>query len=360
MKFSTFRCSGTFVIPRKYLCFAFLFALSLISRTSAECDDNYCCFNSDCEHKFGSAKPFCNEGGGVNCKCKKEGFRNRKNTGQCKSLLPNGSRAYEGGDYNSCAYGDGICGYCGPQARDYGPCSENKDCPSRWCDARGNCKGKCKPRVKDGNKAINGDYNSCESTGHGHCGYCGHGNEVGMPCGYNNDCKSGWCNGNGFETKGCGGTCAEKRADGEKAFESDYNSCKSGVGQCGYCGPANSEGLPCSENSDCKNSGLFCGGTHLSLTGCTGTCMPKIDDNKECPIENLKANDSACKSGECMDFHKKVAYCRPAGGFLPPMPCTQDTDCSQAGHGYWCLNGTASIGQCSECPDTCEGGCHAW
>jgi len=279
-------------------------------------------------------------------------------------------RAYENGDYHSCAYKNGICGYCGPVAQDYRPCSKNSECESKFCDGRGHCRGKCKPRVKDGYKAlkqgVNWDYNSCESTGHGHCGYCGYGNDVGMSCSENKDCKSGWCNGYGFEKVNCGGTCEAKRADGEKASNPDYNSnkydynsCIYGDGHCGYCGPT-TEGGTCTGSSDCDD-GLFCDDTEISIKGCTGTCKPIIDDNKECPFKTLKGNDSACKSGECMDFHHKVAYCRPKGGFLPPMSCTEDTDCSTAGHGYWCLDGgIGSIGQCDECPRKCENGCHAW
>lgn len=369
MKFSSFPHSGTLVNSRK-LCFLLLFVFSLVTPTIANCDDNYCCSNADCEENFGIAKPYCNGGRVINCRCEKQGFRNRRNVGKCVSLLQNGMRAYGRSDYNSCAYKNGICGYCGPIAQDYRPCSKNSDCKSKFCDAKGHCRGKCKPRVKDGyealQKGLSWDYNSCESTGRGHCGICGYGNDNGMPCGENKDCKSGWCNGKGlFNRVGCGGTCEAKRPDGEKASNGDYNSCEYGDGHCGYCGPPNTEGGICQTNGDCGD-GLFCDDTEISLKDCTGICKPLIDDNKECPIHNnleklRGGNDSACKSGECMDFHQEVAYCRPEGGFLAPMPCTQDTDCSTAGHGYWCFNdGFQSIGQCAECPRYCENGCRAW
>ena len=198
----------------------------------------------------------------------------------------------------------------------------------------------------------------------------------GNHCCYNSDCggSTPYCEGgHGIDCK-CAeawwsgrfntGQCRSLKADGELAYEGDYNSCTHGDGVCGVCGPKVPAGKKCSENSDCESG--WCDG-ELTV-GCNGTCKEKIDDNKECPQQPVTNDglDEACKSGECMELLKAypwmtTAYCRPPEGFLAPAGCTQDADCSSAGRGHWCNGGAYNkLGKCEMCPAKCSNGCHAW
>jgi len=283
----------------KILCFLLSFSQFFLDQVSG-CDGNHCCKNAHC------GTDWCEGGGGAACVCADWAFIKKTNTGDCKHRRNDGLKAY-GSDYNSCVSKKGVCGYCGLKQASERSCSKNGDCTDGWCD--------------------------------------------------------------GTITFGCRGTCMKKREDGAKAHKSapfkwDYNSCTSLKGQCGYCGPSNRNDLPCNEDSDCTDG--WCEGEFSGA--CSHKCAKKIKDNEKCPQRSglVKTGiNAACESGNCMGLlvsraHETVAYCRPHGGFLAGLSCTQDSDCSAAGNGHWCNGGsTGAIGKCERCPNKCNGGCHA-
>jgi len=240
-------------------------------------------------------------------------------------------------------------------ACDVSHCCYNSDCSSNWCEGSNSfCKcesnmwggrrntGKCTSKRNNHQKAYNGDYSSCDH-GDGVCGWCGPSQFNGRSCSENSDCESDWCDGHS-----CRGTCRSKAADGERAGDAwDYkNSCESGVGNCGYCGQTNRNGYPCNEDSDCTSD--WCdGGTSGN---CGLMCADKKDDGEMCPLRPWPSRagiDNACKSGKCMGFLRSEGYCRPSGGFLEGMKCTEDSDCSVEGQGLRCNRGPGNgIGKC--------------
>ena len=86
----------------------FALLVMMFGLTDAACDGNYCCYNSDC------ATSWCQSGGGFNCKCEEEWFKDRYGTGSCRSKISDGRRAHHSGlgntpDYDSCVARDGTC-----------------------------------------------------------------------------------------------------------------------------------------------------------------------------------------------------------------------------------------------------------
>ena len=214
--------------------------LLLVNPVTAGCDGNHCCYNHDC----GGSTPYCEGGHGVNCKCKEEKFlfftAKKRNTGQCRSLRPNGQNAYKN-DFNSCAHRNGVCGVCGPKVPAGKKCSENSDCESGWCDGEFTvgCNGTCKDKIDDNKQCPqrsvtnDGFDEACKS---GECmellkmypwmttAYCRPPGGFLAPagCTQDADCSSAgrghWCNGGAYNKLGKCEMCPAKCSNGCHAW----------------------------------------------------------------------------------------------------------------------------------------------
>ena len=240
--------------------------------------------------------------------------------GSCKSKIADNQNCLGNNDGNSCVSGQCTCGKCGKKLAVGLACSTNDNCASGWCHGSVTigCKGYCRAKVADGLRCLSGsDSNSCVS-GQCTCGYCGRKMKANYACSTNDNCESGWCDGQ--ITIGCGGKCKRKHDDYESCplnivGSGDNNICKSGrcekISQTeALCAPKNGfkAGTKCNEDTDCdKTKSLWCKGGSFYASGTCTQCPANCPDGCNALFnQNLKCGRMTTFD-HAADLAKKIA-----------------------------------------------------
>lgn len=193
--------------------------------------------------------------------------------------------------------------------------------------------------------------------------------KVGEKCHTWKQCEGGCVGASATSVPGtCAGTCTAGIPNGQKVSDTflgvyQYDSCLSGEGRCGICGPDHIVpiGGACSDDSMCLVGG-FCEGANL--LPCSGVCKKLLPDDSVCPYGPFGGDHSACSSGKCLTlvngslFNARVAYCQRASGSASGQACGSDDHCSLSpGAGLFCQGESPfALGKCAPCPSTCSAG----
>eukprot|EP00794_Sanderia_malayensis_P019570 gene19570-21501_t len=241
-------------------------------------------------------------------------------SGTCRALVADGKLCLQNGDSNSCVSKQCTCSYCGRKMAAGYKCSTNDNCISGWCHGTFTafCKGTCKSRVADGGTCLSGgDSNSCVSL-QCTCGKCGKKLPNGYQCSSNDNCKSGWCDGQ--VTIGCGGKCKRLHEDYEACplnllGSGDNNICRSK--RCekvspteALCAPKQGfrAGTKCNEDTDCdKTKSMWCSGGSFLESGKCVVCPANCPDGCNALFnQNLKCGRMTTFD-HAADVAKKIA-----------------------------------------------------
>ena len=143
----------------------------------------------------------------------------------------------------------------------------------------------------------------------------------GNHCCFNSDCGDNYCEGgHGYFCK-CKeekyffftaykyntGECRSRRANGQEAYQGDYESCSHRNGICGICGPKVNVGQSCSANSDCYSG--WCEG-QITI-GCQGTCMDIVPPTQ---MPTMAAEQEPIRSKLGSPYSKKFMLINPETG----------------------------------------------